>query len=463
MKKLSLLLFILTVFTSTTFADLKTDNDFIYNSQNLTVNFEIANSKLVNEDSTENDTNNDDINEEKIDDELDSNDSSNEDSQVEKDEDEENIEPDENNKGKEEQPSDEELPEPEDNEDEQNSDDEPSDSKDGEGEQSSDEEPSESKDGEDEQSSDEEPSDSKDGGDEQSSDEDSPETENNEEEQSSDTETSEPNVDESSTSEDIEIEEEQKQEFRIIDTLNTKNAWSNKTVYLTFDDGPSPLTIKVLDLLKKENIKATFFLVGTNAENHKSIIKRISDEGHSIGNHSYSHDYKYIYKSVDNFFEDLYKNEEIIYEATGKRPKIIRFPGGSSNYSTKTAEGKKVLNGILSRLKNEGYVHFDWNASSGDASIEYVTVDDIINNTLSWISRHKTAVVLFHDTYGKTNTIKALPTIIEKLKFLGCNFEALTTSSPHIAFVKATENSIKTPVISTGQRSSSKFNMNLAN
>lgn len=222
----------------------------------------------------------------------------------------------------------------------------------------------------------------------------------------------------------------------IINSLNKKNAWSNKTVYLTFDDGPSSLTNKVLDLLKKEEIKATFFVVGTKTNEGKALLKRIENEGHALGNHTYSHNYNYIYKSADNFFNDLYKNEEVIYESSEKHPKIIRFPGGSNNAATKTEKGKKVMNEIMDRLEREGYVHFDWNASSGDASAVPASVDQIIYNTMTWISKKDTAVVLFHDTAAKTNTLKALPTIIEKLKFLGCKFEILTTESPHIAFTK---------------------------
>lgn len=232
-----------------------------------------------------------------------------------------------------------------------------------------------------------------------------------------------------------------KPKYNIIHTLNKKNAWSHKTVYLTFDDGPSPITDKVLDILKKEEVKATFFVIGTKSDEGKATLKRISNEGHSIGNHSYGHNYNYIYKSVDNFFDDLYKNEEVIYEATGIRPKIIRFPGGSNNATTKTEKGKKTMKEIMDKLDEQGYVHFDWNASSGDASVHPATVDEIINNSLTWISRKDNAVILFHDTAAKTNTLKALPTIIEKLKFLGCNFEILTTSSPQIAFVKSNKNS----------------------
>ncbi len=237
----------------------------------------------------------------------------------------------------------------------------------------------------------------------------------------------------------------------IINSLNKENAWSHKTVYLTFDDGPSSITNKVLDILKKEEVKATFFVIGTKTEEAKSLLERISDEGHSLGNHTYSHNYNYIYKSVDNFFNDLYKNENVIFEATGKRPKIIRFPGGSNNTATRTEKGKKVMNEIMDRLEKEGYIHFDWNASSGDASASPASVNDIINNTLTWINKNNTAVVLFHDTAAKGNTLKALPTIIEKLKFLGCKFEVLNTKSPHIAFVKKDKNTKSETVTVSGK------------
>lgn len=251
----------------------------------------------------------------------------------------------------------------------------------------------------------------------------------------------------------IESTVETPQQPKLIDTLNKKNMWHNKTVYLTFDDGPSKLTTKVLEVLEKEEIKATFFVAGIKTDEQKALLKRIDSEGHAIGNHTYSHNYDYIYKNVDNFFTDLYKNEGFIYEAIGKRPRIIRFPGGSKNNTSNTENGKKVINEILERLVEEGYVHFDWNASSGDASVQPATVDQIINNVLKWVGNNNDAVVLFHDTASKKNTLEALPIIIEKLKFLGCKFEVLTIKSPHIAFVKAKPNSDWNPeAIAVGSR-----------
>lgn len=258
---------------------------------------------------------------------------------------------------------------------------------------------------------------------------------------------------EESKAPEIKEETQPKPVPKIINTLNKKNAWSNKTVYLTFDDGPSSITNKMLDVLKDAEVKATFFVIGTKSDEGKASLKRIINEGHSLGNHTYSHNYNYIYKNTDNFFSDLYKNEDIIYEASGKRPKIIRFPGGSNNTATKTEKGKKVINEILDRLESEGYVHFDWNASSGDASAYPASVDDIINNTLTWINKKDTAVVLFHDTAAKTNTLKALPTIIEKLKFLGCKFEVLTTGSPQVAFVKNNKNTNSEAVTTSSKNS----------
>ncbi|MGF7059202.1 polysaccharide deacetylase family protein [Brassicibacter mesophilus] len=226
------------------------------------------------------------------------------------------------------------------------------------------------------------------------------------------------------------------EKFYLINTLNKENMWANKTVYLTFDDGPSEITEQVLDILKENNIKATFFVVGNKTETGKSLLKRIDNEGHSIGNHTYSHDYKYIYKHVDNFFNDLYKNDKMIYEATGKHTKIIRFPGGSNNSSTKTENGKEVMNKIMDRLVDEGYVYFDWNASSGDASPQPATVDQIVNNVLTWVGKNNNAIVLFHDTRTKVNTLKALPIIVKKLKFLGCKFDTLSENSYQVSFTK---------------------------
>ena len=221
-----------------------------------------------------------------------------------------------------------------------------------------------------------------------------------------------------------------------VDTLTRKNAWLGKTVYLTFDDGPSWVTEKILDLLKKEDVKATFFVIGNDDDYGKSLLKRMDKEGHAIGNHTYSHDYSYIYKNLDNFFQDFYKNEAFIYEAIGRKTNLVRLPGGSNNNVSRNINGRKVMLDICNSLEKKGYVYFDWNASSGDASVVPATTDQIVNTTLQWIGRHQNPIVLFHDSAAKANTLKALPIIIEKLKFLGCDFEVLSENSPRVVFLK---------------------------
>ena len=241
--------------------------------------------------------------------------------------------------------------------------------------------------------------------------------------------------DESQEENDV-IADEVEKKIPYIDTLTRKNAWSGKTVYLTFDDGPSWITEKILDILKKEDIKATFFVVGNDDDYGHSLLKRMDKEGHAIGNHTYSHDYSYIYKNLDNFFEDFYKNEAFIYEATGKKTSLVRLPGGSNNNVSRNIDGRKIMLDICNSLEEKGYIYFDWNASSADASAVPATTEQIVNNTLQWIGRHQNPNVLFHDSAAKVNTLKALPIIIEKLKFLGCTFEVLSENSPRVVFLK---------------------------
>lgn len=230
-----------------------------------------------------------------------------------------------------------------------------------------------------------------------------------------------------------------KKKYYIINSLNRKNMWKGKTVYLTFDDGPSWMTENVLDILKERNIKSTFFVTGTETQYGKDLLKRIVDEGHSIGNHTYSHNYRKLYSNPYNFLEDFYKNEEIIYNATGIRPKIMRFPGGSNNNVHRRYSKKGFMHDLDRRVKRMGYVPIDWNASSGDASEIPQSPKDIINNTLTWANREQNPIILFHDSSAKLNTLKALPTILDKLIFLGCDFKVLTEDSFKVEFLRQKE------------------------
>ncbi len=201
-----------------------------------------------------------------------------------------------------------------------------------------------------------------------------------------------------------------------------------KTVYLTFDDGPSPHTEPILDILKKYNVKATFFVIGHDTENARRLYKRIVDEGHAIGNHTYSHNYGQIYQSTEAFMEDVYKMDDLIYQATGQRTKIFRFPGGTSNTLTSVARIKAIAKRILS----EGYQYFDWNVDSQDGTKSPPRAEDMVKKVVSNVKHTKTSIVLMHDLASKESTLKALPTLIEQLSAMGYKFAPLDANSYYV-------------------------------
>lgn len=201
---------------------------------------------------------------------------------------------------------------------------------------------------------------------------------------------------------------------------------SQKTIYLTFDDGPSPRTPEILKILDKYGVKATFFVI--NGGKYNQYMKDIVNAGHAIALHSYTHSYSTIYASESAYFDDLQKISDVVYEQTGVRTKLIRFPGGSSN-----TVSRKYSSGIMTRLtkqvESKGYVYFDWNLSSGDADGNRVPAQTLINNCRK-VPRSNSVIVLMHDASVKKTTVEALPSIIEYYKNAGCKFAKLTESSP---------------------------------
>lgn len=200
---------------------------------------------------------------------------------------------------------------------------------------------------------------------------------------------------------------------------------SQKIVYLTFDDGPSENTGRVLDILKKYNAKATFFVTGNN-QRYDNLMKRAHNEGHAIGLHTYSHDYKEVYASEEAYFKDLKKISDLVEKVTGEKSYIIRFPGGSSN--TVSAEYTKGLMTVLTKkVQEKGYQYFDWNCDSTDASGNNVPVEKLVKNATSCRSQHIN--ILMHDTDAKDTTLEALPKIIEHYRKEGYTFKAITPDS----------------------------------
>ena len=170
-----------------------------------------------------------------------------------------------------------------------------------------------------------------------------------------------------------------------------------KTMYLTFDDGPYKYnTVKVLDILKKKKVKATFFLVGEYVEKNPEVAKRIAEEGHAIGVHCYCHDYHQIYGEVESYLEDFEKAHRIIKEVTGVDTKLYRFPGGSIN-----GYNKRVREEIIRGMTERGYIYYDWNASLEDATKNPKKEQLLENAITSTLNRDK-VILLAHDVIEET-------------------------------------------------------------
>ena len=200
---------------------------------------------------------------------------------------------------------------------------------------------------------------------------------------------------------------------------------SKKVVYLTFDDGPSENTGKILEILDHYDAKATFFVTG-NGQSHNHFIKEAHDKGHTIGLHTYTHRYNELYASTEAYFNDLTKIGDMVKGIIGESPKYIRFPGGSSN-----TVSKKYSPGIMTTLSKEvidrGYQYYDWNVTSADANGNTVPTDQIVQSAIKGKSNN--LIILFHDSKPKTTTVEALPQIIEHYKNAGYVFEGINDGS----------------------------------
>ena len=208
--------------------------------------------------------------------------------------------------------------------------------------------------------------------------------------------------------------------------LPNQAAPGEKVIYLTFDDGPTANTGKIMDALDRCGVKGTFFVVHSYDGCEKQI-KEIYDRGHQIALHTYSHKYE-IYRSQQTYFEDLGKISDLVYNATGYRSMLVRFPGGSSNTIS-----RKYCSGIMTALTNElprrGYAYFDWNADSMDASGKVVSAEKIVRNSTAYIGKLDQIILLMHDAKIKTTTADALPQIIETYTAAGYRFDVLSTQS----------------------------------
>ena len=199
--------------------------------------------------------------------------------------------------------------------------------------------------------------------------------------------------------------------------------YEESTVYLTFDDGPDDkITPQILDILKAEGVKATFYVCGNMVEANPNVLRRIFNEGHAIGNHSYNHRYEELYKSPWGFMEQIIQTDIAIKNVIGVRPFIIRAPGGvgmfNENYWT--------------MIEDCGYVEHDWNALTEDATPSKPNASTQINNVLKYLGDNPPSfvVILMHSNADKQETVKALPELIHFLRDWGYKFGVVTPMTP---------------------------------
>lgn len=237
------------------------------------------------------------------------------------------------------------------------------------------------------------------------------------------------------TTETIELEED----YPVVQAVNQKENLAGPNdvhkVYLTFDDGPSSNTAQILDILKENEVKATFFVIGREDEESKALYRRIVDEGHTLAMHSFTHKYSTLYSSVEAFEEDFSRIQNYLYEVTGKESLFYRFPGGSSNRVS-----SKNMKEFISFLNRQQITYFDWNVSSGDATSQAYAPEELIDNVMEDVVKYKTSVVLMHDSETKASTVKALGPMIQKLKDMEAELlpiDESTTVVQHIAAASA--------------------------
>ncbi len=202
-----------------------------------------------------------------------------------------------------------------------------------------------------------------------------------------------------------------------------KNSQSEeKLCYLTFDDGPNnSVTTQVLDVLRRYDVKATFFMVGALIESNPDVTRRIFEEGHLLANHSYSHNYKNIYSSADAFMTEIKSTEALIKEALDSDADyfpLVRFPGGS-HYAGTYKEPKKL---IKEHLGTQGFYFCDWNSLNGDAEGAKKDADGLFEYFKKTTNTDKNVVVLMHDAVNKQATVDSLPKIIEYMVDNGYTF-----------------------------------------
>lgn len=209
--------------------------------------------------------------------------------------------------------------------------------------------------------------------------------------------------------------------------IEEKPEKENKSqIYLTFDDGPShDITPKILDILKEENVHATFFIINFS-QSKEELIKREVQEGHSVGLHGYSHEYKKIYKSEETYMSNLNDLQAKVENLTGVKSTITRFPGGSSN--TVSRFNKGVMTKLVKDVEQAGYKYYDWNVDSDDAG-HAKNENQVYENVTESLKKERANVILMHDFEKNEKTLNALRDIIKFGKENGYSFNKISSDS----------------------------------
>lgn len=191
-------------------------------------------------------------------------------------------------------------------------------------------------------------------------------------------------------------------------------------IYLTFDDGPSSNTDRVLEVLAQNDVKATFFVNGTSNEAGLERMREVVAQGHTLGMHSYTHRYEVIYDSVEAYLDDMYQLFVLIRDTTGQTPTCFRFPGGSIN-----GYNKEIYQELIAEMLRRGFIPYDWNISAQDATNPMLSVDEVLDNVFSTAAGKNGGIVLMHDGSGQVSTAQALDTIIKRLLEQGFTLDCI--------------------------------------
>ena len=209
--------------------------------------------------------------------------------------------------------------------------------------------------------------------------------------------------------------------YQVFNTI-TVHANEQKIIYLTFDDGPAgKVTKDILDILKKDSVPATFFLIGNQIKDQEDLIKRIYNEGHSLGLHSMSHKKNSLYSSNESFLKEMLDTQETINSIVGFKPTILRFPFGCNNNYYRISES------MVNLLHENNLKIYDWNTDSGDGANPNSNPSIFIKNSKS---NKDSVFLLMHCAYMSKNSVKALPDIIKYYKDNGYEFKVIDENTP---------------------------------